>query len=469
MNKLSIAAALIACVTSAMAQGTDTCTSPTIVVGTGPFSFDNTTATTGVQGQTEALCTQFATTVLKKDVWFTWNATFSGSAIVTTCGATTVDTKVAVYPGSACPTAGTALGCNDDGCLIALESQTNAFPVTLGQNYVIQVGVYPVGTVSGGIGTFDIQNVVVPTNDNCATPLVVATQGQYAFDTGYASRDLAVGQSETLCLINTSVTPIYRDLWYRYTASTNSVQVKTCDLINGSSPFTDTRIAVYPGSACPAMDTSLNCEDDSFLCVVQGLTTEVTFAATCGATYMIQVGNYNPHAITFGLVEFAELGSPCNTPSTPFCSGDAVGTTCVACGNNGVAGHGCASSGFAGGALLGSSGIASLSADTLVLMGSDLTGPGLFFQSNGLAASPVGFGDGMLCAAVGILRMGVVFPVAGSASYPGGLTPNPVSVAGGPISAGNTKHYQVWYRDAAAFCTASTFNTSNGVSLVWAP
>jgi hypothetical protein len=156
-------------------------------------------------------------------------------------------------------------------------------------------------------------------------------------------------------------------------------------------------------------------------------------------------------------------------PTVTFCSGDAVGTTCVACGNNGIVGNGCANSSFASGALLGASGTASVGADTLVLNGTSMTGPGLFFQANGVAASPITFGDGMLCASVGILRLGVVFPVSGAASYPGGLTPNPITVGGAPIAAGNVKHYQVWYRDAIAFCTASTFNTSNGVSVTWGP
>ncbi|MDZ4773347.1 MAG: hypothetical protein SGI72_09470 [Planctomycetota bacterium] len=160
-----------------------------------------------------------------------------------------------------------------------------------------------------------------------------------------------------------------------------------------------------------------------------------------------------------------------NGPVAPvaFCSGDTVGTTCLACGNNGTAGRGCANSSFANGAELVASGASSLSGDTLVLTANDIPGPGLFFQANALAGSPIPFGDGMLCAAVGIQRMGVVFPVVGSASYPGGLTPNPMSIAGAPISAGNVKHYQVWYRDSVAFCTASTFNTTNGVSVTWNP
>jgi hypothetical protein len=194
----------------------------------------------------------------------------------------------------------------------------------------------------------------------------------------------------------------------------------------------------------------------------------VTITAGQNITVLTSNSTTNP-ATNFGSVNGFQIVLDPSTQSTPFCAGDAVGTTCVACGNNGAPGKGCANSSFAGGALLTNSGIASVGADTLTLTASSIPGPGLFFQADGLAASPVGFGDGMLCATVGIKRLGVVFPVAGSATFPGGLTPNPISVGGGPISAGNTKHYQCWYRDAAAFCTASTFNTSNGVSLTWVP
>jgi hypothetical protein len=31
------------------------------------------------------------------------------------------------------------------------------------------------------------------------------------------------------------------------------------------------------------------------------------------------------------------------------------------------------------------------------------------------------------------------------------------------------RSYQAWYRNAAAFCTPSTFNLTNGYSVTWAP
>jgi hypothetical protein len=154
------------------------------------------------------------------------------------------------------------------------------------------------------------------------------------------------------------------------------------------------------------------------------------------------------------------------TVGAPFCDGSFVGTTCMGCGNNGLPGNGCANSVFPAGGNLSNSGFASTTSDTLVLTASNVPGPGLFFQSNGIVP-PITFGDGMLCAAVGIVRMGVVFPTAGVASYPGGLTPAPISIAGGPINPGDLKHYQCWYRDNPPFCTTATFNLTQGLSILW--
>ena len=62
--------------------GGDDCTAPDVVVGTGTFSFDNTAATTGIDGQTEILCDAFGTTGIDNDVWFEWTATADGLAVM---------------------------------------------------------------------------------------------------------------------------------------------------------------------------------------------------------------------------------------------------------------------------------------------------------------------------------------------------------------------------------------------------
>ena len=164
------------------------------------------------------------------------------------------------------------------------------------------------------------------------------------------------------------------------------------------------------------------------------------------------------------------VGTP-STSGTPFCFGDGLGTACP-CANSGGTGRGCANATFPLGARLTSSGVAgaSLATDTLVLTATDIPGPGLFFQGTGTFASGAGipYGDGLLCAGGTILRLGVVFPSGNSAAYPGGLTPNPIHIGGGTAS-GDVRHYQCWYRDAFVFCTASTFNLTQGLTLTWGP
>jgi len=152
--------------------------------------------------------------------------------------------------------------------------------------------------------------------------------------------------------------------------------------------------------------------------------------------------------------------------SASVCSGDGVGTACP-CGNNGVAGTGCLNSlGTSG--VLTATGTASVSNDTLLLSGNGMPDAAcLYFQGTQLANGGAGtvFGDGLRCAAGTVTRLGTKTNGQGSSGYPlgGDLS---VSVQGS-CTPGATRIYQIWYRNAAAFCTASTFNLSNGWQITW--
>ncbi len=156
-------------------------------------------------------------------------------------------------------------------------------------------------------------------------------------------------------------------------------------------------------------------------------------------------------------------------PPVAFCFGDGSGTACP-CGNAGITGHGCGSSLNPNGAILSGSGNTSLSGDTLVLSGGGMPNAfALYLQGTSQQSGGLGivFGDGLRCAGGTIIRLGTKLNVAGSSQYPSG-TDAPVSVRGMVTSAG-TRTYQVWYRNAAAFCTVSTFNLSNGLEVQWNP
>src|SRR5678815_3420368 len=119
----------------------------------------------------DRLCSFFGGTAVQKDLWYTWQATYTGFAQVRTCGQTTVDTKIAVYDGAGCPAA-SAIACNDDSCS-TLQTATQ-FACTLGQIYTFQLGLY-YGTLTGGTGTFDIFTPPPPpANDDCGTAIAIA-------------------------------------------------------------------------------------------------------------------------------------------------------------------------------------------------------------------------------------------------------------------------------------------------------
>jgi hypothetical protein len=74
--------------------------------------------------------------VLGSDIWYRYDATFTGDLTVSLCGSQ-YDTALAVYGGCACPVSGPPLACNDDAC--DLESEVT-IAVVLGECYLIQVG-----------------------------------------------------------------------------------------------------------------------------------------------------------------------------------------------------------------------------------------------------------------------------------------------------------------------------------------
>jgi hypothetical protein len=116
-----------------------------------------------------------------------------------------------------------------------------------------------------------------------------------------------------------------------------------------------------------------------------------------------------------------------------------------------------------------------ISADSVTLRveGTTPFGAMLFFQGTTQPGGGTGvaFGDGLRCAAGQQFRLAIRSASAGTASF-GHANPGDASVS----QAGNldfgawaTRNYQVWYRDAQPFCTSSTFNLSNGLTLRWAP
>jgi hypothetical protein len=191
-----------------------------------------------------------------------------------------------------------------------------------------------------------------------------------------------------------------------------------------------------------------------------------TYAATqwCSYTFAVQGPGAN--------LDIAPLDLAISLPSTgsPYCFGDGTGASCP-CGNSSSMGSsaGCLHS-LGGAGRLRASGVASVSTDSLVLRGEAMpSSSALYFQGTSRSGGGLGvaFGDGLRCAGGVVVRLGTKANVVGASLYPaaGDL---PVSSAG-LVAPGDVRTYQIWYRNAASYCTASVFNLTNGLELTWAP
>jgi len=151
-------------------------------------------------------------------------------------------------------------------------------------------------------------------------------------------------------------------------------------------------------------------------------------------------------------------------PWTPGTESFCPGVACP-CGNSASDGAGCAN-GSGAGALLWASGSVSVTSADLFLHAQSLipSQPGLYFQGNNAINSGVGtlFGDGLRCAGGGVRRLQVVFADATGNSQTSVDLP-----ANGAVSPGDTKHYQLWYRDPDLSPCGAGFNLSNGLSVAW--
>ena len=161
-------------------------------------------------------------------------------------------------------------------------------------------------------------------------------------------------------------------------------------------------------------------------------------------------------------------------PGTAYCAGDSQDpnvTTFCPCLNFGSTGHGCSNSVNAAGALLGATG--SAQSDTVVFTSSGelSTALSILMQGNSNASAGVIAGDGVRCVAGTLKRLYSHSASGGSVVFPSGSDPSvrtQSSIKGDNIPSGATRYYQVYYRDAnAGFCTAATFNLSNGYFIVW--
>ncbi len=231
-------------------------------------------------------CESVGENIIRADIWFTWTATMSGTAVFSTCDDADFDTRLALWEGEC--GAQTLLACNDDGLGCVDFTSQMVGTVVAGTTYYIQLGGYipPAqgtgnlticegDTCLGGCGVSD-----PPPGDSCAAAIDLGTfQGDVLVDTNGTCTDGA--NLPAACVSAGSVT-IYNDLFYRWTVpTTGDWSVSTCN----QADF-DTRLAAF--DSCGG--TLIACNDDGLNC---GLSSLMPLPGlTAGQEIIIQIGGY---------------------------------------------------------------------------------------------------------------------------------------------------------------------------------
>jgi hypothetical protein len=221
-SPLLLALGLLAFSAPLRAQGSDSCATPTVISGLATFPYVNAGMTTGAQGQGNMDCSQFGDTGIYRDVWFVWTAPTTDRFEITTCGLTSFNTKMAIYPGNGCPS-GAPLMCNDDSyCGSAAVLLFNA---VAGNQYTLQLGSSS-STSSGGNGSFQILVATPPTGcgPNTGPDLIVGALPTLTNFTASGGFDM-FSMGTTACNIGTEVAnwidntpdhPVIRQACYKY-------------------------------------------------------------------------------------------------------------------------------------------------------------------------------------------------------------------------------------------------------------
>ncbi|MCH7882783.1 MAG: hypothetical protein IIB69_14715, partial [Proteobacteria bacterium] len=227
-----------------------------------------------------------------RNIWYCYTATCTGAATVSLCGSS-FDTRIAIYNNgcSSTPTLSNMVRCNDDFC--GMQSEVT-FPVTSGNKYLIEVAGFNRNAFGEGLMNITCDGEAnPPSNDNWFNALPVGNVTDWEFDTTVATFD-----GPGICM----TTP---NIWYCYTATspyTCNVTVSLC-----FSGF-DTMLAIYDGCAItPTLNNLIECNDDAC-----GYKSEITFVATPGHQYLIEVGGYDTNETSGqGILN---ISSDCNEP-----------------------------------------------------------------------------------------------------------------------------------------------------------
>jgi len=245
-----------------------------------------------------------------------------------------------------------------------------------------------------------------------------------------------------------------------------SLSLLALSLLSGAATATTTAPAGFP--QCGTLVQGVSC---------------ILFSAADGNLYILDDfgsfvvgdsvrvdGTFDPGCVSFcmqgvGCIWGTQISS-CANPGTAFCFGDGTATACP-CGNLGGAGEGCRNSTGSGGVLT-TGGSDSVIANDITFTSANMASnaPALLFAGTGTpnGGNGVVFGDGLRCTGGTLKRLGVrVGNSNGEANWGPGIA------SGAGWSAGDTRHFQGWYRDTNGSPCGGGFNLSHGVTITFTP
>ncbi len=223
-------------------------------------------------------------------------------ALTPPTGGTTAVTPVqATYPaGTTITLTATGVGGPFGGWVLngALATATN--PLTLAVDSNLTVGA--LFQVNGANGDFPGATITLPTRQ--------------LTHTGAATTE--TNEPDPSC---TGSATIGKTVWYSFTLpAAHTVTIATRG--TGFNSGFDTVLAVHTGAAYTPPLSQVACDDDA----AGGLRSRVTFAATAGTTYRVQVGGFNGASGAL-VTDFALSPAPASTLNAAAASGPYNGTT----------------------------------------------------------------------------------------------------------------------------------------------
>ena len=297
----------------------------------------------------------------------------------------------------------------------------------------------------------------------------------------------------------------HNDVWFTYTPDVSGcTYITTLGLVDW-----DTRITIYEGAGCPDDPANiLACVDDEVLPATGPFEAGLDVDLVAGVTYTIRVGTFESTTVPGeGAIMIAQgpgadvnsgganPGAPgCSPPPTDLCNGDGgdqMGCTDCPCLNNAPQGTigGCLNSSFSSARLLVSGSQSVSAADLCFEMSGGIPQSFAILTSGsgiapGNATNPC-FGlnsgiqsislDGLRCRIGQVFRHGSRGVDAAGFVGPMGPPPNgawgfcSANFPNFVFAGGDTRYFQVFYREEPAVACMTGLNTSQAVEIALVP